>query len=398
MSKLQAGNWVEVRTKDEILSTLDERGRLDGLPFMPQMFQYCGKRFRVYKRAHKTCDTIAWNWDSPGRKLPDGIHLNLRCDGEAYGGCQAACLIFWKEAWLKPCAGAATLEAAGVAAGSGCSEADVVRATRVDDPKAGGEARYACQATELLNYTRPLPWWDARQYWEDYTSGNATLGQMLRGFVYVGYYYGSLAFKRKLGGPSRWLYDRVQALWGGLPFPRYRGMLPADGPTPLAKLNLKAGDLVRVKSYEEILATLDTDNKNRGMAFDAELVPYCGEIHRVRGRVERFIDERTGYLKKMKTPAVILEGAYCRARYSNHRMFCPRSIYSWWREVWLERVSVDPLQEIALPVRDRRPCPFVVEELRAQTSDAPVSTKRRPSEVPSNGGREHSRSGTRTAS
>ena len=110
------------------------------MPFMPQMFQYCGKRFRVYKRAHKTCDTIVWNWDSPGRKLPDGIHLNLRCDGKAYGGCQAACLIFWKEAWLKPCDGDAKLERPSVAAGS-CSEADVERATRADDPKAGGEAR-----------------------------------------------------------------------------------------------------------------------------------------------------------------------------------------------------------------------------------------------------------------
>jgi hypothetical protein len=30
---------------------------------------------------------------------------------------------------------------------------------------------------------------------------------------------------------------------------------------------------------------------------------------------------------------------YCQARYSEHRMFCPRSIFSWWREVWLERVS-----------------------------------------------------------
>ena len=25
---------------------------------MPQMFEYCGKRFKVYKRAHKTCDTV----------------------------------------------------------------------------------------------------------------------------------------------------------------------------------------------------------------------------------------------------------------------------------------------------------------------------------------------------
>ena len=54
----RAGDWVEVRTKEEILRTLDKKGQLDGLPFMPQMFNYCGKRFQVYKRAHKTCDTV----------------------------------------------------------------------------------------------------------------------------------------------------------------------------------------------------------------------------------------------------------------------------------------------------------------------------------------------------
>ena len=55
---LRAGDWVEVRSSEEILATLDERGRLEALPFMPEMLQYCGKRFRVYKSAHKTCDTI----------------------------------------------------------------------------------------------------------------------------------------------------------------------------------------------------------------------------------------------------------------------------------------------------------------------------------------------------
>src|SRR5262245_29753145 len=103
---VRSGDWVEVRTKDEILSSLDKTGGVDGLPFMPQMFQYCGQRFRVYKRAHKTCDTVSGK--SLGRKLSDGVHLDLRCDGKAHGGCQAACLIFWKETWLKPVTGGST--------------------------------------------------------------------------------------------------------------------------------------------------------------------------------------------------------------------------------------------------------------------------------------------------
>src|ERR1700685_3740273 len=97
-SKLKAGDWVEVCSKDEILQTLDSSGQLDGMPFMPEMFAFCGKKFRVYKRAHKTCDTV---FPVRGRRVSSAVHLETRCDGSAHGGCQASCLICWKDAWLK---------------------------------------------------------------------------------------------------------------------------------------------------------------------------------------------------------------------------------------------------------------------------------------------------------
>jgi hypothetical protein len=122
--KLKAGDWVEIRSKEEILATLDKSGRLDELPFMPQMFSYCGKRFKVFKRAHKTCDTVNW---TGGRRLENAVHLELRCDGAAYGGCQAACLIYWNEAWLKGLSDELQTSV-GQAHGSGCTEA-VVAAT-----------------------------------------------------------------------------------------------------------------------------------------------------------------------------------------------------------------------------------------------------------------------------
>jgi hypothetical protein len=46
--KLSIGDWVEVRSKEEILATLDSNGWLDGMPFMPEMLQYCGRKFQVY--------------------------------------------------------------------------------------------------------------------------------------------------------------------------------------------------------------------------------------------------------------------------------------------------------------------------------------------------------------
>ena len=54
--KLRIGDWVEVRTKEEILKTLDSNGCVDAMPFMPEMLAFCGQRFRVFKIAHKTCD------------------------------------------------------------------------------------------------------------------------------------------------------------------------------------------------------------------------------------------------------------------------------------------------------------------------------------------------------
>lgn len=340
-----AGDWVEVRSKDEILATLDAKGRLDAMPFMPQMFNWCGQRFRVFKSAYKTCDTVSGDYG--GRGLPDAVHLDLRCDGQAYGGCQAGCLIFWKNAWLKPVDGPLPLlglsQRSQTPSGSSLpreqqADLNVWRATPHQD--ASGEKRYSCQATELLNYTVPLKWWDARQYVDAYTSGNRTLPEIVRGLAFLLYYYGSLAFSDRWGRPARWLYSRIQAVTGGIPFPRLKGKIPAGQPTPRRDLGLKPGDLVRVRSYEEILATLDTRLSNRGLWFDAELVPFCGKVFRVAACVERFVDEKTGKMRHMKTPAVILDGVSCKALFSGRRLFCPRAIHSWWREIWLERVSL----------------------------------------------------------
>ncbi|VIO72031.1 hypothetical protein [Bradyrhizobium ivorense] len=341
---VHAGDWVEVLSKEEILRTLDQNGRLDELPFMPQMFKYCGQRFRIYKTASKTCDTVSGHY--VGRRLQDGYHLNLRCDGLAYGGCQAGCLIFWKGAWLKRVDGPTQIQyvpervpvqGGTTTASARCTESDVEAATRRQD--AGGDVRYHCQATELLKYTKPLAWWDVSQYIDSYRSGNRTLAEIARGLLFLLYYYGALAFSDRWGRPARWLYNRIQAIAGGVPFPRLKGKIPRGQPTPRCDLDLRPGDLVRVKSYEEILATLDVGLSNRGLSFDAELVPFCGKTFHVSTRVERFVNEKTGKMQRMNTPAVILEGVTCKALYCGQRMFCPRSINLWWREIWLERAS-----------------------------------------------------------
>jgi hypothetical protein len=346
--KLRVGEWVEIRSKEEILKTLDGSGLMDGLPFMPEMLQFCGRRFRVYKRAHKTCDTATL---TGGRRMEDAVHLDgIRCDGAAHGGCQAACLIFWKEAWLKRAgdtessaepSGSASEQTHGPMKITGCTEADLLERTRARDRQDSEEPRYVCQATQLPYASTPLPFLNVSQYLEDYTSGNVTLGRLIKGVVYAGYYKLSEA-GIGLGRIMRWLYDKFHPLWGGIPFPRRTGAIPTGQPTPSCTLNLQPGELVRVKSHKEILATLDIQSRNRGLLFDAEMVPYCGGAHRVLGRVSQIVNEKTGKLMKFKNNCIVLENVVCQSRYTDCKycpMFCPRAIYAYWREIWLERVS-----------------------------------------------------------
>jgi hypothetical protein len=44
-------------------------------------------------------------------------------------------------------------------------------------------------------------------------------------------------------------------------------------------------------------------------------------------------------MSTLKTLAGILENVWCLSRYITCRVFCPRSICSWWRVVWLERLT-----------------------------------------------------------
>lgn len=346
---LSALEWVEVRSAQEILATLDEHGRLDGMPFMPEMLRYCGQRLQVSKRAHKTCDTIT---RTGIRHLDASVHLgDTRCDGSAHGGCDAACLLFWKEAWIKRLDGAdAAATPARATVKRGCTEQQLRAATQVPTPSHAGEPIYACQATQLLEATSTNRKWDLRHFVEDYTSGNVDVATMVRGAAYrvssviilrTERLARRFGLRRALSEPLISLYDAFQArLPRGVPFPRRPGAIPKGQRTPTEPpKNLRPGEWVRVKSYEQIRTTLDPNNKNRGLYFDAEHVPYCGKIGRVRSVVKQIIDERTGKMLRFKTPCVILEGASCKAAYSEHRFYCPRAIYPYWRELWLDRLD-----------------------------------------------------------
>jgi hypothetical protein len=120
---------------------------------------------------------------------------------------------------------------------------------------------------------------------------------------------------------------------GGQRYPFIHG---AERKTPTESLDLQPGEWVRIKTFDQIRPTLDANGNNRGLSFDGEMLKYCGRTARVLRRVEHIIDESTGKMLTMKTPCIVMSDVFCTSDY--HRS-CPRGIYSYWREIWLERIQ-----------------------------------------------------------
>ena len=352
---LRAGELVEVCGKDEILATLDERAELDGLAFMPEMLEFCGRQLRVFRRAHKTCDTITG--DNVGRRMDNAVHLEgARCDGSAHGGCQAACLFFWKESWLKrvetarPSLTLRLLEGAGGstpregASQPPCTEETLQKMTVQEQASGSEEPAYRCQITRLLHATKPLPWWEPKQYFQDWLSGNVPLLVLLR-TAFFRTFYQIVHFGRGYRLKVK-LYNVFAKLLGEIPYPYESGQL--IGKTPALRLDLQPGELVRVRPVEQILQTLN-GRLNRGLGFSPEMVRYCGDTFRVRSRVSKIIDEKTGKMVHFGNECIILDDVICRSECASNRLFCPRSIFPYWREIWLERVDEKPESRPANP-------------------------------------------------
>jgi hypothetical protein len=167
---------------------------------------------------------------------------------------------------------------------------------------------------------------DLGQYVQDVRSGNRGVLFVLRAFL-VGLF-------NRLQRVSRerlpaWLRFRQGMDWRFI-----KGR--AKGTTPTEVKNLQPGELVRIRSQEEIEKTLDPDQQNRGMGFDAEMARFCGRTARVGRRVTRIIDERSGRMLTLRNPCIVLEGVVCEGAYN---LSCPRAIPPYWREIWLERVD-----------------------------------------------------------
>ena len=275
------GQLVEIRSLGEIRATLDARGTLDGLPFMPEMARFCGKTFRVCRTVERTCVE-----GRPLRRMTGGgvVFLeNLRCDGAAHDGCQRGCLIFWREAWLRPAETDAAGEEKAEPPGDGFDPPEAAAL-----PTRDGE-QYFCQSTELAAATEDYPRHLLRPFLRDLRSGELAIPRFAR-MVW------------------RAAVNRLRRLAGRPPQGQLSGLQIKP---PKGNLDLKPGEWVEIKSRAEIEATLDGGGKNRGLSFEAEMLEHCGRRYRVAFQVRRIINEQTGKMVQLSN-TVVLDGVVCQ--------------------------------------------------------------------------------------
>lgn len=320
--KFLSGDQVRVRSREEILSTLDADGALDGLPFMPEMLAWCGRQYRVERRVEKTCVDVAPPVQSNRRFAADDVVFldGPRCDGGGHDGCKRRCKVFWKEAWLQPVDPKETptpIPTSGVAS-------DQLRSrlkTKTD------ESHYFCQSTQLSKATEAFPisirgLWRLRIAWREVRNGDRSLPEILKLLVL-------------------WLWQRLLRAAHGDQWLR--------GPckrTPAVSLGLEPGEPVRVKSRTEIVATLGDNRSNRGLKICYEVTRCCGAHAVVRDRVDRLINERTGEMREICNTVTIqnVRGKMMTTRDMECMCFdepgdCPRGELMYWREAWLQRLK-----------------------------------------------------------
>jgi len=99
LKNLKPGDWVIVKSKEEIKETVNNWNQLKGCAFMEEMWPYCGTKQRVLKRVERFLDERDYLVKKcKGIVLLEGV----MCQGtKDFGPCDRSCFYFWREEWLE---------------------------------------------------------------------------------------------------------------------------------------------------------------------------------------------------------------------------------------------------------------------------------------------------------
>lgn len=303
---LVVGDLVEIKTWGEIRATLDERGCLQQLPFMPEMLSMCGQRAYVFRCVHRLFD----HRKTRRMRHMDGAVLLVGtvCDGSNHGGCEAACHTIWKSAWLRRVE--LSKETTGAPVSS--NRSDLMKDAAV--LQFGTQApRYVCQLTQLNAASHSIGSWNTTNFLLPLIAGNVAPAAFIVGWL-------------------TYLFDELQHRRQGVGFPEFEAAVQDGGRRE--ETQFEAGDQVVVRSSAEIRATLNEQFMHRGLWFEPDMLKHCGRRHCVQAEVQRLIDIVTGEMRTMKTPAYILRDVH----FSGERqLFNAQYEPLFWRGAWLRR-------------------------------------------------------------
>ncbi len=295
---LLAGESVTIRQESDIVATLENSQSLEGLVFMPEMRKFCGGTFKVLRPVNK----LIVEGRNGLRELRSAVILEgVTCDGEAHRGCQYGCMLLWKEDWL-------TLEARSESR-PGYTSTDSSNRENGSASSGGG---LVCQTSRLIEATRPLHFYDWRQYAWDIQTGRFHFGVLLRTRLVLAYN----ALRVRLGLRKYYLFHGEARS------------------TPTETLNLRPGELVEVKSRRDIAAMLDARGRTRGLSFTQEMLRCCGRRYHVLRRLDRMVVEATGSMREF-SDTVLLDTANCDGE---AHFNCQRGCNFLFKEIWLKRV------------------------------------------------------------
>ena len=250
-------------------------------------------------------------------------------------------LLYWKDAWLRrsmprrrtECAGDATDEAAR---DSLLALVDAQRERAADD---GEPVRFRCQATQAIEASTAVSAKDPRSYVRAlHAPATSAVGHFVRVMA--------RAVVMESGEAAR---SPVRA-----------AVARCDGESRLAhrRSTCDPGEWVRIKSREEIEATLNDKGKNRGLWFDREMMrllrpgvpgePSSRPAHRrAHRRDDRVVAATASRSRVRRAPASTAWGVGS----------VPRAIYPYWREGWLERVESEATVGLPTARATREPTP-----------------------------------------
>ena len=97
--QLKEGDWVLVRSREEIEATLDRWKELKGCAFLEYMWPYCGTTHQVLQPMERFLDER----DYKVKKVKGVVLLaDVLCHGTpVFGRCDRCCHFFWREEWLE---------------------------------------------------------------------------------------------------------------------------------------------------------------------------------------------------------------------------------------------------------------------------------------------------------